>query len=242
MVTAAKDDEIFMRAPVSNRKAQAPSRVFLVAGGSGLGDKMSTGGKPRKCCSPRLALRKFEGPRVSELSAWDSFYVIVGGAAGALIGLQFVVMTLIAEKPSAWIAEAGPVFSTPTIVHFSAILLVSALLRVPWPTVMAAAFACGAVGLSGLIYTLLLAWRMHKQTAYQPDAEDWSFHLLLPLLAYALLTLAPLPSLAQGQTLFGIGAGVLLLLFAGIHNAWDAVTYQVFVLRKPGPDNAPPPD
>jgi hypothetical protein len=31
---------------------------------------------------------------MSELAAWDSFYVIVGSAAGALIGLQFVVVTL----------------------------------------------------------------------------------------------------------------------------------------------------
>jgi hypothetical protein len=36
---------------------------------------------------------------VSELDKWESFYVIVGSAAGALIGLQFVVMTLIAQRP-----------------------------------------------------------------------------------------------------------------------------------------------
>jgi hypothetical protein len=36
---------------------------------------------------------------VSEFAEWDSFYVIVGSAAGALIGLQFVVLTLIAERP-----------------------------------------------------------------------------------------------------------------------------------------------
>jgi hypothetical protein len=170
---------------------------------------------------------------MSELGGWDSFYMIVGGAAGALIGLQFVVMTLLAEKPSAAVSEAVPAFATPTIVHFSATLLVSALLRAPWPSVTAAAFACGAVGLCGVIYTLLLAWRIKRQSAYQPDAEDWSFHILLPLLAYALMMLAPLPSLAQErETLFGIGAGVLLLLFTGIHNAWDAVSYQVVV--KPG--------
>jgi hypothetical protein len=28
--------------------------------------------------------------------------------------------------------------------------------------------------------------------------------------------------------LFGIGAAAMLLLFVGIHNAWDAVTYHVF--------------
>ena len=36
---------------------------------------------------------------MAELGAWDSFYVIVGSAAGALIGLQFVVMTLVAARP-----------------------------------------------------------------------------------------------------------------------------------------------
>ena len=30
---------------------------------------------------------------MSELAKWDNFYVIVGSAAGALIGLQFVVLT-----------------------------------------------------------------------------------------------------------------------------------------------------
>ena len=29
---------------------------------------------------------------MSDFGEWDSFYVIVGGAAGALIGLQFVVI------------------------------------------------------------------------------------------------------------------------------------------------------
>jgi len=31
------------------------------------------------------------------------------------------------------------------------------------------------------------------------------------------------------QALFGVATASLLLLFIGIHNAWDAVTYLVFV-------------
>ncbi len=169
-----------------------------------------------------------------ELAEWDSFYVIVGGAAGALIGLQFVVMTLIAEKPSPGIAQAGPAFATPTIVHFSATLLLSALLRAPWRAVTPAAFTCGAVGLFGMAYVSILVRRILKQDAYKPDAEDWTFHVALPFLAYLLLTLAPFPSLAhEYETLFAISGAILILLFAGIHNAWDAVSYQVFVIRKP---------
>jgi hypothetical protein len=78
-----------------------------------------------------------------ELAEWDSFYVIVGSAAGALIGLQFVVMTLIAERPPLRAADAGAAFATPTIVHFGVALLLSALLRAPWPKVTLAT-ACAA--------------------------------------------------------------------------------------------------
>jgi hypothetical protein len=33
----------------------------------------------------------------AHLSAWESFYIIVGSSAGALTGLQFVVMALVVE-------------------------------------------------------------------------------------------------------------------------------------------------
>src|SRR5438093_2854322 len=62
---------------------------------------------------------------MSEFAEWDSFYVIVGSAAGALIGLQFVVLTLIAERPPLRAADAGAAFATPTIVHFGTALLLS---------------------------------------------------------------------------------------------------------------------
>ena len=31
--------------------------------------------------------------------------------------------------------------------------------------------------------------------------------------------------------MFGVAAAALLLLFVGMHNAWDAITYHVFVNR-----------
>jgi len=34
------------------------------------------------------------------------------------------------------------------------------------------------------------------------------------------------------EALFGIGAAPLLLLFIGIHNAWDAVAYHVFTKKR----------
>src|SRR2546429_124530 len=77
-------------------------------------------------------LNSRRGDDMAELTEWDTYYVIVGSAAGGLIGLQFVVMTLIAERPPLRAAEAGAAFATPTIVHFGVVLLLSAVLRAPW--------------------------------------------------------------------------------------------------------------
>jgi hypothetical protein len=175
---------------------------------------------------------------MSDLSEWDSFYVIVGSAAGALIGLQFVVMTLIAERPRPGISEAGRAFASPTVVHFSACLLLSALVRVPWPSAAFATGAAGLLGVCGLIYMALPVWRMSRQNIYRMDFEDRTFHVILPFAGYGLLALCGVPGLARLPLApFGVGTAALLLLFVGIHNAWDAVAYQVYVLRnKPADD------
>jgi hypothetical protein len=167
---------------------------------------------------------------MSELAAWESFYVIVGSAAGALIGLQFVVMTLIAERPPLRAAEAGAAFATPTIVHFGAVFFLSALSRAPWQSITPAAVLWGIAGLSGTAYAIVVARRMRAQSAYQPEFEDWLFHVLLPFAAYAVLALSAFaaPSHTR-ESLFGVGAAALLLLFVGIHNAWDAVAYHVLI-------------
>ena len=36
-----------------------------------------------------------ETSTIAELAKWDSFCIILGSAAGALVGLQFVVLTLV---------------------------------------------------------------------------------------------------------------------------------------------------
>jgi hypothetical protein len=73
---------------------------------------------------------------------------------------------------------------------------------------------------------------MWNQSVYKPEFEDWLFHVVLPLAAYALLALSPFAALSHTrEALFGVGAAGLLLLFVGIDNAWDSVAYHVFVNR-----------
>jgi len=162
------------------------------------------------------------------LNGWENFYVIVGSSAGALIGLQFVVITLITGRRSSRVAEAGAAFATPSVVHFGAVLLLSAIISAPWTDLYIVAILWGIMGFCGVVYTIIVARRMKVQTVYKPVFEDWLFHVLLPFGAYAILAFSAFIALSSARpALFIVGIGALLLLFAGIHNAWDAVTYHV---------------
>jgi hypothetical protein len=168
-----------------------------------------------------------------DLAEWSSFYVIVGSASGALIGLQFVVMTLLAERPPVDAAAAGAAFASPTIVHFGVVLLLAALLNAPWRSITPMAALWGLLGAGGVVYALVVARRMRKQGAYRPGPEDWIYHIALPSAAYWLLALSAFAASGHlRRSLFGVGAAALMLLFVSIHNAWDNVAYHVLVSRR----------
>jgi hypothetical protein len=163
----------------------------------------------------------------SPLAHWDTFYVIVGSAAAALTGLQFVVIAIAADtRERSATTETLDAFGTPNIVHFSAVLLVSALLSAPWPSLRSVDLAMGVCAVAGVVYGIIVVRRARRQTGYQPVLEDWIWHAVLPLVAYGVMTVA-----AAGLTfdvrdaLFAVAGSALLLLFIGIHNAWDTVTY-----------------
>src|SRR3954447_15051701 len=173
------------------------------------------------------------------LTAWENFYVIVGSSGAALTGLQFVVIALVAE--TSWRRSSTEIdaFGTPTVVHFCAVLFIAAVLSAPWRTLFGPAIVLGISGFLGLVYAIVIGIRTRAQTSYQPVLEDWLFHAVFPFIAYGTLLVAAL-NLRQHPTpaLFSVGALSLLLLFIGIHNAWDTVTY---ITVGPGKNGNKPP-
>jgi hypothetical protein len=165
---------------------------------------------------------------VAELAKWQSFYVIVGSSGAALIGIQFVVLALIANLRMRSTAESISAFGTPTVVHFGGAVLVSAIMSAPWPSFVSPSVALALCGLGGLGYGAIVIHRTRRQTVYTPGRGDWLWYVLLPGSLYAALALAALALRTTTQfALFGIGGAALGLLLLGIHNAWDTVTYIV---------------
>jgi len=163
---------------------------------------------------------------LSPLTAWVNFYVIMGSSAGALIGLQFVVIVLGAQVNALADASVTRAFGTPTIIHLCSVLLISAIVNAPWPALSGAGLALGVCGVAGVVYAAMVIRHARRQTDYEPVAEDWIWHCVLPVIAYGvLLVAAVLLGRFTRSALFVIGGTALLLLFTAIHNAWDAVTY-----------------
>ena len=182
----------------------------------------------------------------SALSAWESFYVIVGSAAAVLVGLQFVVITLVAEIRPRTSEASVSAFGTPIIVHLSSALLIAAVMCAPWPSLGGPAIALTLCGLAGIVYVAIVTNRARRQAEYQPEWEDWLWHTILPGVVYAALAVAaPFLRGVTSVGLFIVGGAALGLLFIGIHNSWDTVTYIVLTRRGASsherPASAPPP-
>lgn len=168
------------------------------------------------------------------LSAWESFYVIVGSSSAGLTGLMFVVITLIPDSLRRAGAASLGAFATPNVVHFCAALLVSATLSAPWHTLAYVGWFLAVMGLAGIGYVGIVIRRTRAQTEYKPVLEDWLWHLVFPLGAYLTLVVAGLAlPRAPTRALYMTGAATVVLLFIGIHNAWDTVTYMALQERAP---------
>ncbi len=159
------------------------------------------------------------------LANWQNFYMIVGSSAGALTGLQFVVIGLLAQAGAAGSMREIRAFGTPTVFHFCSALLVSALMAVPWQSLGGFAVCLGVAGTLGVVYSLGSFWHARK-SAYNPDLEDWLWYTALPLIAHLALVAAAILLWRNSKLFLGIvAADTLLFLLLGIHNSWDTVTY-----------------
>ena len=162
------------------------------------------------------------------LDTWQNFYVIVGTAAATLTGLMFVVITLIAQIQISSPRSHVTVFTTSNVFHFGAVLLAAGILSAPWQALWPAAWSCGSS--RGDLHA-------HRALAGTPPSGLSTGALRLDGLAARLLRrprrrgdCAPE---SAGTALFVIAAVTMLLLFIGIHNAWDVVTYTAFERSQP---------
>ncbi len=171
------------------------------------------------------------------LNSWQTFYTIIGTAAATLMGLMFVVTSLVAgiDRRLETLNAGMSAFNTPTIVHFAAVLLVAAILSAPWPSYTGVRILLGLLGLSGAAYLVIVQQRVRHIPGYQASTKDWLWYIAFPLFTYVALVGVAIALAADPiLVLYFIATLLVLLLLIAIRNGWDLVTYLALERSHPG--------
>ena len=158
---------------------------------------------------------------------WENFFYLTGSAAGALIGLMFVVITLTAGHEPRRVSRGAPVYVTPIVFHFAVVFVISAISEMPGIPSSAVAVLFSICATAGLVYSVATTIRLCRK-GWEDPIPGWSdkcFYGFLPTAIYfALLGTTGAVWIAERKPVFAIGVIMLTLLLLGIRNAWDLAT------------------
>jgi len=159
---------------------------------------------------------------------WDNFYLMIGSAAAALIGLLFVVITLTSGLEKSRVMTANKIYMTPTVIHFGVVLTTSAVALAPRVPASAAAVLFGLSALIGLANAVraCIGIRVGLPGQEPPHWTDFYFYGVLPAVVYLglLAASAALWALVEWAA-YATALCLLALLLVGIRDAWDLITW-----------------
>jgi hypothetical protein len=168
---------------------------------------------------------------------WGEFYLLAGTAASVLIGLLFVVVTLMQDRPRATVLSGSKLYMGPIVLHVSFVLVLSAAALSHGVTAAEFAIVSGAVAIWGFARGIFVTRGIRSFAG--PDAPHWTdawccgvipaaLYLLLGVVASGFWT-------EQAWAPHGVAAVIVALLLVSIRNEWDLVIWLA-----PKPDGPEP--
>jgi hypothetical protein len=161
------------------------------------------------------------------LHDWRDFYMLAGAASATLVGLMFVAASIGASLFNEKHLAPMRAFLSPTVVHFSSILFACILLTMPDHDRLSLGSLLGLGALAGLVYCGRVLAVMLKRFGDTLDWIDRAFYALAPALGYLLLLAAAALELSRQPAIAHklIAAAFVVLLVAGLRNAWDMMVW-----------------
>jgi len=165
---------------------------------------------------------------------WHDFYGLVGTAAATLVGLMFVAASIGAGVFEKQHEEGMQAFISPTVVHFAVALFICILITIPSQTWLTLGSLIECAGLVGLMYSVRTCARIYRTLGSKLDRIDRLFYALIPVMGYLLVVAAATALLAHAPWSSELmAAGLIVLMLAGIRNAWDMTIW--IVMRRNNP-------
>jgi hypothetical protein len=169
------------------------------------------------------------------LDKWHDFFIVLGAAAGTLIGSMFVVVSI-----GSGMVRGGEltsrIFVTPTIIHLAAVLMSCAFVLMPTLTRFGLGAAAGIGGIAFLGYAGRNMFHIRRRETLL--WSDWFWYGLVPLLAYLVMLAGAVMVLEEARfAIEALALALALLVISGIRNAWDLILF--FLERRGGEGDTP---
>ena len=156
---------------------------------------------------------------------WGEFFLLAGSAAAVLIGLIFVVISLMQDRSRSTVLAGAKLYMGPIVLGVSFALVLSAAALTPGIDRSSFAAVAAIVAAWGLVRGLMSTVGIRKLGKDVHWTDLW-FYGVLPSALYLALGLDAL-AFAQAWPCahYGLAVVTTALLLLAIRNEWDLITW-----------------
>jgi hypothetical protein len=156
---------------------------------------------------------------------WGEYYLMAGSAAAVLIGLIFVVISLMQDRSRTSVLEGSRLYMGPIVLGVSFALALSAAALAPGMDAAAMAGIAALVAAWGLIRGLMSIAGIRKLGSEVHWTDLWFYGVAPSALYLALGGVAVAFWSGWACAPSGLAAVVTGLLLLAVRNEWDLITW-----------------
>jgi len=155
---------------------------------------------------------------------WSEFYLLAGSAAAVLIGLIFVVISLMQDRPRSSVLAGSRLYMGPIVLGVSFVLVLSAAALTPHIEPREFAGIAAVVALWGLVRGVISLLGIRRFT--EVHWTDVWFYGVIPVAIYGALAVVAVAFWAGWRWAeVGLAVVVVALILSAIRNEWDLITW-----------------
>jgi hypothetical protein len=155
---------------------------------------------------------------------WDNFFLMAGGAAAVLIGLIFVVISLMGDRPRSQVLTGSKLYMGPIVLGVSFVLALSAAALTPGIGRCQFAGITGVIALWGLVRGAMSTVGIGRFTkVHWTDIWFYGVYPTALYLALGIVAFAFWRNWAWAHD--GLAVVITFLLLLAIRNEWDLITW-----------------
>ena len=159
---------------------------------------------------------------------WTDFFLLMGSAAAVLIGLIYVVISLMRDRPRSSVLSGSRLYMGPIVLSVSFVMVLSAAALTPGITRQWIAGITAAIALWGLTRGVMSFVGLRRLVGAESEVHwtDLWFYGVFPSALYIAFGIVALAFCSGWQWApYGLAVALTAALLLAVRNEWDLITW-----------------